>query len=235
MINILVYIVGAIFILGFIYKTWIWGKSAVPLRIVGTPGPKTFPGVILRIMGEVFLFKSLFRGNKLLWLGGWIFHIAFLFIILRHLRYFFYPVPIWIIELQIVGIYAGYIILIPLVYLLLRRWVVDRNRYISTPMDYITLFLIIVIAFTGILMKEYIRVDLVDVKAFILGLLTLQPSIKPQSVLFLIHFLSVLLLIVYFPFSKLMHAGGIFFSPTRNQRDNAREIRHVNHWNNIIN
>jgi nitrate reductase gamma subunit len=102
-------------------------------------------------------------------------------------------------------------------------------------MDYITLFLIIVIAFTGILMKEYIRVDLVDVKAFILGLLTLQPSIKPQSVLFLIHFLSVLLLIVYFPFSKLMHVGGIFFSPTRNQRDNAREIRHVNHWNNIIN
>ncbi len=35
---------------------------------------------------------------------------------------------------------------------------------------------------------------------------------------------------MYFPFSKLMHAGGVFFSPSRNQRDNVRDQRHVNPW-----
>ena len=30
-----------------------------------------------------------------------------------------------------------------------------------------------------------------------------------------------------FPFSKLLHAPGVFFSPTRNQVDNAREQRHL--------
>lgn len=233
MINILAYIAVVIFVGGFIYKIWIWSKVPAPLKIVSTPGPITFPGVILRMASEVFLFRSLFRGNKLLWLGGWIFHISFLFIVLRHLRYFFYPVPAWIMSLQTIGIYAGYIILVPLVYLLIRRRTVDRNSYISNPMDYITLLLIIVIAFTGMLMKQHIRVDLVDVKAFILGFLTLNPTIGPGSVLFLIHFLSVLLLIVYFPFSKLMHAGGIFFSPTRNQRDTARDIRHITPWSNV--
>ena len=35
----------------------------------------------------------------------------------------------------------------------------------------------------------------------------------------------------YFPFSKLMHAAGIFFSPTRNMPNNSRAVRHVNPWN----
>ncbi len=231
--NIIAYIAVVIFIVGFICKVRVWTKVPAPLKIVTTPAPITYPGVILRMASEVFLFRSLFRGNKLLWLGGWIFHISLLFIVLRHLRYFFYPVPAWIMSLQTIGIYAGYIILLPLIYLLLRRWTVEINSYISNAMDYFTLFLIIGIAFTGILMKQYIRVDLVDVKAFMLGLLTLHPTISPGDILFLVHFLLVLFLILYFPFSKLMHAGGIFFSPTRNQRDNAREIRHITPWSNI--
>jgi hypothetical protein len=35
---------------------------------------------------------------------------------------------------------------------------------------------------------------------------------------------------VVFPFSKLLHAPGLFFSPTRNQVDNPRERRHVAPW-----
>jgi hypothetical protein len=30
-----------------------------------------------------------------------------------------------------------------------------------------------------------------------------------------------------FPVSKLLHAPGVFFSPTRNQADDSRERRHV--------
>ena len=32
---------------------------------------------------------------------------------------------------------------------------------------------------------------------------------------------------VVFPFSKLLHAPGVFFSPSRNQADDSRERRHV--------
>jgi hypothetical protein len=35
---------------------------------------------------------------------------------------------------------------------------------------------------------------------------------------------------IVFPVSKLLHAPGVFFSPTRNQVDNPREKRHVAGW-----
>ena len=37
-------------------------------------------------------------------------------------------------------------------------------------------------------------------------------------------------LMIVFPFSKLLHAPGVFFSPTRNQVDNPREARHLAAW-----
>ena len=33
-----------------------------------------------------------------------------------------------------------------------------------------------------------------------------------------------------FPLSKLLHAPGLFFSPTRNQSDDPRESRHLAAW-----
>ncbi len=38
------------------------------------------------------------------------------------------------------------------------------------------------------------------------------------------------ILMIVFPISKLMHAPGLFFSPTRNQADTPREARHVAAW-----
>jgi hypothetical protein len=40
----------------------------------------------------------------------------------------------------------------------------------------------------------------------------------------------VSVLLFYFPFSKLMHAPGVFFSPTRNLPNDNRAVRHVNPW-----
>jgi hypothetical protein len=45
------------------------------------------------------------------------------------------------------------------------------------------------------------------------------------------HLFLVSVLIAYFPFSKLMHLGGIFLSPTRNLSNNNRSVRHLNPWN----
>jgi len=52
----------------------------------------------------------------------------------------------------------------------------------------------------------------------------------PGDPLMLLHLLFVAALMLIFPFSKLLHAPGVFFSPTRNQADNPRERRHVVEW-----
>ena len=55
----------------------------------------------------------------------------------------------------------------------------------------------------------------------------------PQALgaVFMVHLLLVSTLAAYFPFSKLMHMGGVFLSPTRNLANNNRSQRHVNPWN----
>jgi len=49
--------------------------------------------------------------------------------------------------------------------------------------------------------------------------------------LFYVHFFLVCVLLAYIPFSKLMHLGGVFMSPTRNLPNNSRAVRHENPWN----
>jgi [DsrC]-trisulfide reductase subunit M len=92
--------------------------------------------------------------------------------------------------------------------------------------------LIIGIAFSGILMRYFTKVDIVGVKEFTMSLVTLKPHIT-QGIgsIFYVHLFFVSVLLAYFPFSKLMHLGGIFMSPTRNLANNNRAKRHVNPWN----
>jgi nitrate reductase gamma subunit len=45
-----------------------------------------------------------------------------------------------------------------------------------------------------------------------------------------VHLALVAALMLVFPYSKLLHAPGVFFSPSRNQVDNPREQRHIAAW-----
>jgi nitrate reductase gamma subunit len=179
--------------------------------------------------GDVFLFPNLFRSDKTLWAAGWCFHILLWLVLLRHLRYFLYPVPSWVEAIQTVGLYAGYFIPAPIVFLLARRLLTERTLYISILGDYFALFLLLAITLSGILLKLFFRTYLVDVKALINGLIHFQFLIPDAHWLFGLHFVFVMTLVIHFPFSKLMHSAGLFFSPTRNQRANFEE-RFVNPW-----
>jgi len=231
---IVAYLVAAIFVAGLASRIYVWAATPVPLKIPTTPAPKTYSGVTFRLLGEVLAFTSLSRADKLLWLGAWIFHACFVLIIIRHLRYFFYPVPDWVMFMQTPGIWAGWLFPLPILFLLARRLTLRRVIYVSILTDYFVLALLGCIAGTGILMRYVDRVYLVDVKAFILGLLTLHPVSPPSSAYFLAHLLLVCTLLAYFPFSKLMHAPGVFFSPTRNSRNNSRSVRHINPWDSKV-
>ncbi len=228
--SVLAYLVTIIFVFGLLHKIVQYARTPSPLRIPLTPAPETRTGVLFRLLGEGFLFKQLFKTNFVLWLGAWLFHVSFLLVVLRHLRYFLYPVPEWVMALQTIGIYAGYVLPFTLLYLLGRKFFMERNVYISNPVDYYMLFLLIGIAGTGIWMKYFGRVFLIDVKAYILALYTFSfdaPSVHP---LFVVHLLLVFVLVAYFPFSKLLHAPGVFFSPSFAQPNDIQRKRYVNPW-----
>jgi nitrate reductase gamma subunit len=179
---------------------------------------------------------------KWLWLGAIAFHYAFLVVILRHLRFFTEPVPLPITMLSemdgffqffVPSVYlSGIILVVAVGYLLARRITSPTMRYISLAADYFPLFLILGIGLTGILMRYFFRTDITAVKQLALGLVTLHPTVPAGiSPLFYIHLFLVCVLLAYFPFSKLMHAPGVFLSPTRNLASNNRWVRHVNPWN----
>ncbi len=228
--SLMAYGAAAVFVFGILCKIMVYAKTPSPLKIPTTPAPTTSFGAAVRVLSEVLLFRSLYRSNKWTWLGGVVFHWAFLFVVLRHLRYFLYPLPAWDMKLQYIGIVAGIVLPIAVLYLLMRRTTVDRTVFISSLADYFALTLIFFIAGTGLMMKFYERPFMVDIKGFVYGLATFNFSAVPTDPVFLVHFTLVMILLAYFPYSKLVHAPGIFFSPTRNQADNPRERRHVNPW-----
>ncbi|MBF0170008.1 MAG: respiratory nitrate reductase subunit gamma [Nitrospinae bacterium] len=224
------YMVIALFLLGVARKIYGYAATPSPLKIPTTPAPVSGGGVVIRMAREVILFESLFKGNKWTWLGGILFHVTFAVVLFRHLRYFTEPVP-WLVALVApVGILAGVGLLGAAAYLFVRRLAVDRVAYISSGADYFALILVGSLALTGLAMKFVFRTDVAMVKDFCMGIVTFSPANMPADPIFILHYLLVLTLGAYFPFSKLMHAGGIFFSPTRAQIDNPREARHVNPW-----
>ncbi len=221
--------------------------------------PNTTAEVVARMILEIFTFRSLFRNTKAeihngpkityesskwLWVFALMFHYSFLLIVLRHMRLFLNPVPAWVNWLDFgdgifqIGAPNFYVtdatILIAIVYLYGRRIFNRHVRYITLNNDLFPLVLIFGIACTGILMRYFLRtdVDILTIKRLALGLVTFSPVILTKlGAIFYIHLCLVCTLLIYFPFSKLMHLGGVFLSPTRNMKNNSRAVRHINPWN----
>ena len=227
---LLFYAAAAFLAGGVAWKCWVYARTPQPLKIPIPPAPTTRRGVALRMLVEVTLFKSLFRSNKWIWLFGWMFHIALLAVLLRHLRYFTEPVWSWVALIQPFGLYAGFAMLTGLGGLWARRFLVDRVRYISSPSDHLMLALLVAIAASGLAMKYVAHTDIVALKAFMLGLMAFDWQPLPADPALLIHLTLVALLMIVFPLSKLLHAPGVFFSPSLNQVDDARERRHAAGW-----
>lgn len=219
-------------------------------------------GVIGRLLLEVLFFRSLFRnhvvevmpdkekvnylGTKYLWAAAMAFHWAMLVVVLRHFRFFVEPVPQWVEKLQLVDgffqvgvpvIYGTTVLFVVAGgYLLLRRLADAKVRFISLPSDYFALYLLIGIGLSGIWMRHIAKVDIVQVKAAIAGWTSLQPVVPAGvGLMYFVHVSLVSVLLVYFPFSKLLHMPGVFLSPTRNLANSNRTKRHVNPWNPHVN
>jgi len=226
----LFYAATVILVVGLAMRIKKYAQTPAPLIIPTMPAPRTEVGVVMRMFREVVFFESLFRANKWTWIFGYLFHFGMVLVLLRHLRYFTEPVWFWVNWVQPFGKYAAFAMLAGLLGLWARRFLVDRVRYISTPSDHLMLALLVGIALSGIGMTFVAHTDIVLVKAFFLGLLYLSPQPLPNDLLLLTHLGLVATLMIIFPISKLLHAPGVFFSPTRNQTDSSRERRHIVDW-----
>ncbi len=240
------YIASAVLVGGLIYRVRLYARIPPPLKMPTTPAPTTIAGVALRLIREILLFESLFKASKSTWLFGWLFHFGLTLALLRHLRYVTEPIWGWVLWLQSAGAYAGAIMLIGLAGLWWRRLWVDRVRYISAPSDHLMLALFTALAGSGLALKNIWHTDVAAVKSFFLawrsfdllpwawflpapdaaGNISTLPSLPADSVLYIHLGLAVVLLLI-FPVSKLLHAPGLFFSPTRNQADNPRRRPHA--------
>lgn len=187
------------------------------------PAPQTRIGVVGRMIKEVFLFQSLFKASRWTWIFAWLFHAGMVFTLIVHLRYLSDPTWEWVAALIPYNKVASACMVIGLVGLLLRRCFVDRVRIISTPADYLMLIVFLCIPITGIAMRLFTNTDYNAVTQFALGIVQLDPQSLSAHVVLVLHVLVVSVLLLIFPFSKLLHAPAVFFSPSRMQRDKRGE------------
>ncbi len=263
-----------VFLIGFAWRIMDWARRPVPFRIPTTGGqqkslpwikpapldnPSDSKGVVIRMILEVLLFRSLFRNtkmtiengsrvvywsNKFLWLFALAFHYCFLVIFIRHFRFFLEPVPFiisgvetldGILQIGVPRLFmTDALVVLALVYLLGRRLFDQRIRYISLVNDYFPLCLLLGLVGSGISMRYFTKVDVASVKTFTMSLVHLRPDTAVLANIgtpFYIHMFFLSILLAYFPFSKLMHMGGVFLSPTRNLPNDSRAKRHINPWN----
>jgi nitrate reductase gamma subunit len=192
--------------------------------------------------GEGVLPGFVFPERKALWLGAMALHWSLFVILVRHLRLFVDPIPRVVTALAAcdgffeVGSPTWYatdvVVVLALGYLLVRRLRNPLLRHLSLPADYVALGALAAVVVTGILLRYVVRVDFVAARGYGLGLTSFAPVALPLPGLWVAaHLLSVSLLLAILPFTKMIHAAGVWLSPTRNQANDSRRRRHVNPWN----
>ncbi|MHC1696618.1 MAG: respiratory nitrate reductase subunit gamma [Geobacteraceae bacterium] len=215
------YTACSIFVFGTILRIVGWLKTPVPFHLTLFPAPESTLGRIAVVASDFLCCSSLFREDKALWLRVWLFHLSLALIVTGHVVGIFYLRDQFTLVgfgsassqflSKLLGGTSGVVMLLALGALIIGRIVNPVVRKLSAPEDFFTLLLLISIAVSGLLMYlPVFHVDLPAIRAYLVGLLYLQPTPLPHSPLFVIHFLLVNLLLLYFPFSRLLHSTGYF-------------------------
>jgi nitrate reductase gamma subunit len=218
------YVAVIVFIGGLAYQFYRWRqKSPVPAHLSLFPRPESRLGRLIDALVDMFTLKGLWRVNKPLWVGGFVMHIGLLLLLLGHIRvvtdfYFLWELIGWGEEelhtfSSVAGLSAGTLFMIPLFYLLGRRWG-GAVKFLSTPEDFFVLFLLIGIAVTGNHMRLVLDVNQHAMREFMQGLFLFRWKPVPETagISFVWHFALVQILMIYFPFGKLLHTIGSVFN-----------------------
>jgi nitrate reductase gamma subunit len=206
------YISVAVFILGVITQLAKWYVR--PSNIASyTLYPKSS---ILSVMLRIVLFSRIFEIDRFLWFSAWMLHISLIMLLFGHLRLFHEPYWLWsIIGLKtsedisrfalISGGATGVLFLASIFMLLARRFGNTLSK-LSVFEDYFILLLLILIGITGNIMRFTMHINVSELQQFFISLIYLNPLAPPNNPVFLAHMFLAELLLMYLPFSKLIHS-----------------------------
>jgi nitrate reductase gamma subunit len=201
---ILPYLTVVVFIWGLVWRirTW-WARPRAGAVLY--PAAKNKRNVVAQVLGDIFFFRKTLSVSPPLWAMAILFHLGLLLVALGHLRTIFEPGFLWgWFGLDKQGIDNVSIMLIGGILLFSRRFT-PKMRILSIFQDYFVLSMLLVIVFLGISMRLWAPLHAGDVQHYVRGALTLRPAVEISNVLFLWHIFFAQVLIMYLPFSKLIH------------------------------
>ena len=209
------------FVVGVIHRIRVWNRTPQPGKMTLFPAAD---GTVKGVLAETLFFPSLFKGDKTLWIFSWVFHASLALVALGHLRVITGLIDSVMMSMGMsaeginglsatAGGAAGIVLMLTAALLLVRRFTIPRVREITVAPDVVALLLLLAIILSGNAMRFGAHFDLAETRVWAWSLLTFSPTV-PASGGFLLHAFFGFLLLMYIPFSKVMHFGGIFFTQT---------------------
>jgi nitrate reductase gamma subunit len=222
--GLLVWVSFAVFIVGMTWRIVQWIRTPkVGVKLGMYPKPKSRAGRVAALLRDTFVFPQVREVDWKIWVFALLFHIALLGAFVGHLR--LVQEWTWLAELigrdgvdafgAWAGSIAGTLALLGLIYYVLRR-IYGHYKTISVPEDYLLLFLLAGIIIMGDHMRFFGDVHAAEYREYFVSVLRFQPAFPAELAesstrwSLVIHVLFANLLLIYFPFSKLVHTVGAF-------------------------
>jgi nitrate reductase gamma subunit len=213
--GIIPYVAIAVFIVAMIYRIYVWKRLPSPTMTL-FPSPESYGNRSIEVLKETFLFKRLFWGDMDLWFLAMLFHLTLAINFIDHYDRILafmgmtegslFNIP------YVTGGPTGIAVLICVAALLIRRLTMKRVAQVTSGSDYFALILILAVVLTGDALRYMSHFDVLQMREYFTGLLAFSYKGLPENNWFLVHYLLALILIIYIPFSKILHLGGIFFT-----------------------
>jgi len=232
---ILPYTTVVVFFGGIIYKIISWMRTPKPTAALTIYPTREGAKMASSMTADQIVFPSLFS-RKILWVFGVMLHLALLGIVVGHVRIFGEPQFFWnLIRLDadgvdlfayIIGGAVGIAFLISLIVLLVRRFYGTMKK-VSVPIDFLFLILLIAIAISGDVMRFFMHIDMAEIQTFFASLVRFSPDITStvQQSAFIVHNVLTEVLIMYIPFSKLVHIIGSFITNYIVKREDKNPVK----------
>lgn len=223
-----IYLTAIVFFGGMAWRVYQWATTPKsPVRLGMFPKPKSGAGRFGKLLADTFIAPQSAKIEPTMWIFAMAFHVAALGAFVGHLRLIheFPFLPEWLGEAGMntfaawSGSIAGILMLVGVLFWIVRR-TFGPYKSLSVPEDYLLLFLLLGVVAMGDHMRFVYGgvIHAATYREWFLSLMTFKPEIPAEllasnvGVSLGTHMLFTDLLLMYFPFSKLVHAIGAFSS-----------------------
>jgi len=230
--GIMVYVAVAVFLIGMAYQVYQWLQAPKARFKTGLfPKPNTTVARWVKVAEDSLIFPQVILFDRWMWVLTIVFHFGLLGAFVGHLRLVHEFTPL----VNVLGSKGmdqftrwsggimGIALILGLIYYLLRRLTFPYKE-LSVLEDYILLILLILTVILGNLMRFFGDIHVADYRAYVQSLMVFEPALPPvlaassNKWALLFHVLFANLLLICFPFSKLVHVIATFLSNLTRRR-----------------